>query len=105
MNKKSAGDTLSSKVSSNALVNSEFFINNISFSPTGTNRQKNKILEMWHYRLAHASVNVLKYIPSISLSSKGDLKPICHLAKQHRLNFERSDSMALHVFDIIHIDI
>ncbi|CAL5399137.1 unnamed protein product [Camellia sinensis] len=65
--------------------------------------------QLWHCRLGHLSVSRLK-----SLISRGHLGPVssdaldcvsCQLAKQPALSFNKSDSVSLAPFDLIHSDI
>lgn len=64
--------------------------------------------ELWHYRLAHASNNCTDVIhsqfPFINIT-KDSICDICHFAKQKKLPFPLSNSKAVTILDLIHIDI
>ncbi|KAL0315862.1 UNVERIFIED_CONTAM: Copia protein [Sesamum radiatum] len=63
---------------------------------------------VWHRRLGHASMRVIKQLP-IPMTSLGDsaIMPctICPLAKQSRVPFPLSNSHATCNFDLLHIDL
>ncbi|XP_021624990.1 uncharacterized protein LOC110624181 [Manihot esculenta] len=59
-----------------------------------------------HDRLGHAFVNKLKHLKGINISDNAmTCCPICPLAKQARLPFPRSHTLASRPFELIHIDI
>lgn len=62
---------------------------------------------IWHQRLGHPSINVLKHISFIENQIDGfdDHCDICPLAKQQRLPFLPSKIQTSHIFQIIHVDI
>ncbi|XP_019232805.1 PREDICTED: uncharacterized protein LOC109213460 [Nicotiana attenuata] len=64
-------------------------------------------VELWHKRVGHVPIQVLKKIPSIHSSSKAEISPcgICPLARQARSSFPVSNSRAENVFDLIHMDV
>lgn len=59
---------------------------------------------VWHRRLGHAPLNVLKHT-SISIRDDFDSCNTCHKAKQQRLSFTSSSSRATSVFDLVHVDL
>lgn len=67
----------------------------------------NSNLNLWHSRLWHPSFFVLHQIKSLDVSEqcKSHVCDICPLAKQHALSFSESNSHALSLFDLIHVDI
>ncbi|CAN1754083.1 Retrovirus-related Pol polyprotein from transposon TNT 1-94 [Linum perenne] len=65
-------------------------------------------INLWHWRLGHASLDRVKLLQSCNptIESENILHcQVCHLAKQKRLSFPVSDSTAAHSFDLIHVDI
>ncbi|KAL2249557.1 UNVERIFIED_CONTAM: Retrovirus-related Pol polyprotein from transposon RE2 [Sesamum indicum] len=63
-------------------------------------------IDLWHRRLGHTSVDVLKHIPSINKNkSVLSLCDICPMAKMHRLPFSSSDTHAVDIFDLVHMDV
>lgn len=63
---------------------------------------------LWHSRLGHPSMKVMKHLfmdRHLSVSSDCSKCSICPLAKQTRLPFPLSMSRALGVFDLIHLDV
>lgn len=67
---------------------------------------KNKVdIDILHARLAHASSSKLKHLFSQFSCTDVQSCETCILAKQHKLPFERSDSIAIDVFDLVHIDL
>ncbi|KAF7842363.1 uncharacterized protein G2W53_004661 [Senna tora] len=66
---------------------------------------KNSI-DLWHFRLGHASGNVLNHINQISLTdSTQSLCTTCHNAKQTRIPFKTSDSRSENRMELLHIDL
>ncbi|KAF7844614.1 uncharacterized protein G2W53_001519 [Senna tora] len=56
---------------------------------------------LWHQRLGHAPIDVLKHIDGINVKSSFVLPKVCdvcHYAKQHRTNFETSGTRVTHTF-------
>ena len=61
---------------------------------------------LWHNRLGHAPESKMKYIDSISVSSKcKEVCLTCPMAKFAKLHYEVSDSCASDCFELMHIDI
>lgn len=103
INKKSAGDLYSSKISFTTLASSLYQINYIVPEYINSNS-----LKLWHQRLAHALVNVLKRIFNLVYDFKSiDIKPctVCHISKQHKLPFSINDAITSHVFCLVHVDL
>ena len=66
------------------------------------------VSHLWHQRLGHAPISVLKKIPVITrlLDDVGHCHyPVCPLARQTRLPFPVSISKTSAVFDLVHADI
>lgn len=64
--------------------------------------------QLWHDRLGHTPLTVIKHIESVSSQvSDTSLLPcdVCHFAKQGRLPFNVSSSRASKPFDIVHCDL
>lgn len=63
-------------------------------------------LQISHARMGHTSVSKMKHL---SVFDDFDLDNMfcetCRIAKHHRLPFQRSESIAQHLFDIVHIDL
>lgn len=61
---------------------------------------------LWHNRLGHPSIKVLKHMSlyGVDLSSCNKCT-VCPLAKQTRLPFQISMSRADNVFDLLHLDV
>lgn len=65
------------------------------------------VVSLWHQRLGHCPLSVIKYITSIKSSCSTSLPncDTCHLAKQSRLPFPVSQSRASHVLELLHTDL
>ncbi|PWA89235.1 Cysteine-rich RLK (receptor-like protein kinase) 8 [Artemisia annua] len=78
-----------------------------STNPTilSTNSSDNTIL--WHSRLGHPSLPVLKHIKNISVSCNDEISncSVCPLAKNHASPFTLSTSHASFPFELIHVDV
>jgi hypothetical protein len=63
---------------------------------------------LWHFRLGHVSHSRMSYMtqlyPSVSFDNKA-VCDVCHFAKQKRLPFTLSTSIATSKFDLLHLDI
>ena len=79
----------------------------ISSTPTILTSTRSNNTSLWHSRLGHPSIPVLKQIKSISISCNSDFSHcnICPLAKNHASPFTLSDSHALFPFELIYVDI
>ena len=68
---------------------------------------KENDIDLWHFRLGHPSKHVVEQVcktfPYVNSSS--DKLCDIHLAKQHKLPFQISNTVSLNTFDLIHIDI
>ena len=66
-------------------------------------------IDTWHYRLGHPAHRITEQICKKKfpyIQSKGsDACDICHLSKQHKLPFHKSDTVSNACFDLIHLDI
>ncbi|XP_074309519.1 uncharacterized protein LOC141643998 [Silene latifolia] len=63
-------------------------------------------VELFHARLGHTSLSKMKHIEGINCNGINNIQfETCVLAKMHQLPFNRSNSRALHAFDLIHIDL
>ncbi|GKC60790.1 retrovirus-related pol polyprotein from transposon TNT 1-94 [Tanacetum coccineum] len=64
---------------------------------------------LWHKRLGHPSLEVLKFIPQVNLNKRDrELSQncdVCHRAKQCREKFSISDNKAASIFELIHCDL
>ncbi|KAL2243648.1 UNVERIFIED_CONTAM: Retrovirus-related Pol polyprotein from transposon RE1 [Sesamum indicum] len=61
---------------------------------------------LWHYRLGHAGMDVMKRLHLCNNEQINQLIcEICPLAKQHRLPFPHSDSKTKSPFELIHVDV
>ncbi|KAL8116037.1 hypothetical protein AgCh_022503 [Apium graveolens] len=62
-------------------------------------------IDMWHARLGHPSLQVMKMVP-VSLSSKVlDVCDICQFAKHSRTSFPDSNHVSENLFDLVHGDL
>ncbi|CAN1779045.1 Retrovirus-related Pol polyprotein from transposon RE1 [Linum perenne] len=67
-----------------------------------------QVIDLWHWRLGHPSRDRAKLLENCSsgiIAEKIIHCDVCHPAKQKRLHFQTSSSVALNVFDLIHVDI
>ncbi|KAH0754407.1 hypothetical protein KY290_024677 [Solanum tuberosum] len=80
---------------------------NTSFtSSISTACNKCPLASLWHMRLGHASLKVLRKIDCLpSLQELNHLCTVCPLAKQARLPFPTSSSFSTSPFSIIHCDV
>ncbi|GKB05824.1 retrovirus-related pol polyprotein from transposon TNT 1-94 [Tanacetum coccineum] len=79
-------------------------VNKSAFSNSATKHSVD--IKTFHERLAHTSVSKLVYIPQCKgLDVSSFSCECCLLAKHHRLPFQRSNSIATHAFDLIHVDL
>ena len=65
-------------------------------------------IDTWHYRLGHPARRITEQIYKTFpyIQSKGsDVCDTCHLSKQHKLPFYKSDTISNACFDLIHLDI
>lgn len=79
---------------------------NTSTSSTVLSNSSNT--HLWHARLGHSSLQVLKRIPFLSSvieCNQFNKCTICPMAKQTQLPFPSSNSHAINAFDLIHIDV
>ncbi|KAL2248345.1 uncharacterized protein LOC105162774 [Sesamum indicum] len=62
---------------------------------------------LWHARMGHASIAVIKCIPACNISRESqEIKcDICPQAKQSRIPFKNSDSRSAAIFDLVHLDV
>ncbi|KAF7827439.1 Retrovirus-related Pol polyprotein from transposon TNT 1-94 [Senna tora] len=64
------------------------------------------IVNAWHFRLGHASLNVLKRINGISiLDVAKTMCEACHNAKQARLSFSLSETRSESRLELLHVDL
>jgi len=65
-------------------------------------------IDTWHYRLGHPTRRITKHIcktfPDIQ-SKCFNVCDVCHLSKQHKLPFSKSDIISESCFDLVHLDI
>ncbi|GJY92006.1 retrovirus-related pol polyprotein from transposon TNT 1-94 [Tanacetum coccineum] len=65
--------------------------------------------DLWHKRLGHPSLEVLKFIPQVNINKRDrELSQncdVCHRAKQCREKFPSSDNKATFIYELIHCDI
>ncbi|KAF7843929.1 retrovirus-related Pol polyprotein from transposon TNT 1-94 [Senna tora] len=83
-------------------------VNTVEYAHVRNNCMKTSDLLLWHERLGHAPIDVLKHIDDINVSPTFSLPKVCdvcHYAKQHRMAFPASGTRVTHVFDIIHLDL
>jgi hypothetical protein len=90
---------------------SHSFNKNLSVSCNNVSQSSFNVIPasaLWHYRLGHLSHQRLSHMhsmyPSISCNNK-DVCDICHLAKQRKLPFTPSISIASAKFELLHFDI
>lgn len=71
--------------------------NNVHISPD---------IALFHARLGHCSMSKLKHIDACKAPNI-DVLPCdtCLMSKCHRLSFQRSESIALNPFDLVHMDL
>ena len=64
-------------------------------------------INLWHNRLGHVSDKRLELLKQnySCIHLRKDHCKACYMAKQKKLSFPNSDSHALKIFDIIHVDI
>ncbi|GJY48180.1 retrovirus-related pol polyprotein from transposon TNT 1-94 [Tanacetum coccineum] len=64
---------------------------------------------LWHKRLGHPSLEVLKLLPQVNLNKKdrelSQSCDVCHRAKQSREKLPGSDNKAASIFELIHCDL
>lgn len=62
---------------------------------------------LWHHRLGHAPMSKIKKIDELKnvRNSSGDVCVICPQAKFTKLKYQRSDSRAHELFELVHVDI
>ncbi|KAL2249992.1 UNVERIFIED_CONTAM: Copia protein [Sesamum indicum] len=64
------------------------------------------IRNLWHSRLGHAGMDVVKKLHLYDDNKTDQIKCIvCPLAKQHRTTFPTSDSKTENAFDLVHVDV
>ncbi|GKB60520.1 retrovirus-related pol polyprotein from transposon TNT 1-94, partial [Tanacetum coccineum] len=65
--------------------------------------------DLWHKRLGHPSLEVLKLLPQVNLNKKdkelSQSCDVCHRAKQSREKFPVSDNKVASIFELIHCDL
>nr|GFA81985.1 retrovirus-related Pol polyprotein from transposon TNT 1-94 [Tanacetum cinerariifolium] len=65
--------------------------------------------DLWHKRLGHPSLEVLKLLPQVNLNKKdrelSQSCDVCHRAKQSREKFLVSDNKVASIFELIHCDL
>ena len=66
-------------------------------------------LDLWHQRLGHLSMQVIKLIPTVGFQ-KNNVKlnkccDVCQRAKQTREKFPFSDFRASNLFELVHYDL
>lgn len=102
---KLASTCYSTKVSSTI---SEAITNTLLPSSTFIGQLQSSNAKLWHQRMVHALINLIQKIPCIPfVFSQIDVEPytICHLSKQQRLHFPRSNVVTFNIFYVVHIDI
>ncbi|CAN1766532.1 Retrovirus-related Pol polyprotein from transposon TNT 1-94 [Linum perenne] len=62
------------------------------------------LFDLWHFRLGHTSIKGLTQTLSPRCSTEFHC-PVCPIAKQRRLPFSSSDSLAVRPFSLVHVDI
>jgi len=64
-------------------------------------------ISLWHRRLGHAPLDVIKWSSSISLTDVATSNPctVCPLAKQSKLSFPLSTHLSKSVFELVHCNI
>jgi len=66
-------------------------------------------LDLWHARLGHHSLKVIKLVPALDVRKGNDLLNkhchICYQAKHKRDSFPLSDNKASDLFELIHCDL
>ncbi|KAK9748848.1 hypothetical protein RND81_02G085000 [Saponaria officinalis] len=73
---------------------------------SAVNTCKQQTLDLLHARLGHSSLAKMKHINVVNCSGVNAYKcDTCIQAKMHMLPFPRSNNKALHIFDLIHIDL
>ena len=67
------------------------------------------IVDLWHYRLGHPSLDKLHLLQNdLNINTFSDSHfhcSICPLAKQHRLPFHSANNISPSSFDLLHLDI
>lgn len=66
-----------------------------------------KDFHLWHARLGHPSLSSMKFLPAGMYFCEADLNKCdtCHLAKQTRLVFPKSQTTSTELFDLVHMDV
>nr|XP_016446556.1 PREDICTED: uncharacterized protein LOC107771645 [Nicotiana tabacum] len=86
-------------------TSSEFQTNNASAENKNTSECPNETV-LWHKRLGHAPLRVLKRIQSLpNVQLKDHFCTVCHVAKQTRVPFPSSNACSINAFDLIHVDV
>lgn len=65
-------------------------------------------VDLWHYRLGHASNAVLQHVSHSFPYAKFNKNLVCdscHYAKQAKLPFPNHNHMSNHSFDLLHMDV
>ncbi|XP_062100880.1 uncharacterized protein LOC133806808 [Humulus lupulus] len=65
-------------------------------------------MDLWHKRLGHPSVKVLKFLPTVSSFDRSTNKKTCDIcprAKQHRDSFPLSENNASSLFELVDCDL
>lgn len=66
------------------------------------------VSQLWHDRLGHSPIHVIKTVDCLSKQISGKMEmpcDVCHYAKQSRLPFSVNESRASKCFDLIHCDL
>nr|XP_033516843.1 uncharacterized mitochondrial protein AtMg00300-like [Nicotiana tomentosiformis] len=74
----------------------------------GSSKNKSKIddISLWHRRLGHAPLKVLKNINGMCKTQlKNHMCSVCLIAKQARVPFFLSTTCSVNPFDIVHADV
>jgi len=81
---------------------------NSDFSPCNMLNCAKSDIDTWHYRLGHPARRITEHIckafPYVQ-SKCSDVCDVCHLSKQHKLPFCKSDTVSDSCFDLVHLDI
>ncbi|KAK4384958.1 Retrovirus-related Pol polyprotein from transposon RE1 [Sesamum angolense] len=60
---------------------------------------------LWHRRLGHPSLSVLKHVPDVKSIDTSTTCMVCPLAKQSRLPFSTCEIHSKNPFELIHVDL
>lgn len=76
--------------------------------PDVNSLNKSDFFYTWHFRLGHPSITVLQHVSNVFpyvTFNKNLICDSCHYAKQTKLRFAHNNHIAMHCFDLLHMDI